>query len=112
MNKPPITTHILNLETGKPAAEVEVTLYEPDSAAPLASAKTDSDGRVLQWDNAFKLTTGFYRLHFAVGDWFAKRGQGCFYPEILITFHVADVDQHYHVPLLLNAFGYSTYRGS
>ena len=55
MNKPPITTHILNLETGKPAAEVEVTLYEPDSAAPLASAKTDSDGRVLQWDNAFML---------------------------------------------------------
>lgn len=112
MNKPPLTTHILNLDTGKPATGVWVTLYEPDSAAPLATAKTDADGRVTQWDNTFTLTSGFYRLHFAVGDWFAKQEKSSFYPEIVISFHVVKADEHYHVPLLLNAYGYSTYRGS
>lgn len=112
MSRPPITTHILNLEAGKPAADVGVALYEADSDEPLAMAKTDGDGRVAAWDKTFTLKPGFYRLHFAVGDWFGKQNIESFYPEIQIAFHVANGDEHYHVPLLLNAYGYSTYRGS
>lgn len=112
MNRAPVTTHILNLDTGKPAAGVLVTLYGPGSAAPLAIARTDDDGRITEWDNRFVLQSGFYRLQFAVGDWFARQERTSFYPEVQIVFHVVDIREHFHVPLLLNAHGYSTYRGS
>ena len=58
------------------------------------------------------MQAGTYRLEFAVGDWLNQQGRKSFYPEITIIFTLADTDEHYHVPLLLNAHGYSTYRGS
>lgn len=112
MKKAAITTHILNLDTGKPAANVRVTLHRLDTNLPLASASTDTDGRIMQWENDFELQAGSYLLYFAVGDWYLQQGKSSFYPEIQISFQVINLQEHYHVPLLLNAYGYSTYRGS
>lgn len=112
MQKAAITTHILNLDTGKPAANIRVILYCVDTNAPVASALTDVDGRIMQWDDAFELCEGVYLLHFAIGDWYSEQGRSSFYPEIRISFQVVNLSEHYHVPLLLNAYGYSTYRGS
>jgi len=112
VEKAAITTHILNLESGRPAADVQAYLYGPDSSEPIASARTDADGRVMQWDTPVELQPGIYKLQFAIGDWFARQERDSFYPEIKIAFRVANTREHYHVPLLLNAHGYSTYRGS
>ena len=112
MKKAAITTHILNLETGKPAANVRVTLHGPHTDAPIATALTDTDGRIMQWENDFELQAGAYLLYFFIGDWYLQQGKNSFYPEIQISFQVVNLQEHYHVPLLLNAYGYSTYRGS
>ncbi|WP_331351308.1 hydroxyisourate hydrolase [Cellvibrio sp. UBA7671] len=112
MKKAAITTHILNLDAGKPAADVRVTLHRLDTNLPIASATTDADGRIMQWENDFTLQAGSYLLYFAIGDWYLQQGKNSFYPEIQISFQVVNVHEHYHVPLLLNAYGYSTYRGS
>lgn len=112
MSRAAITTHILNLESGKPAAGVRVSLHKASGGFAIASAVTDVDGRVLQWDEHFELQPGIYQLQFAIGDWYAQQGRNSFYPEVKISFQVVDVQEHYHVPLLLNAYGYSTYRGS
>lgn len=112
MKKAAVTTHILNLESGRPAVNVRVALHRVGNIAPVASAMTDADGRIMQWENEFELHADIYRLHFAIGDWYTQRGLSNFYPEIQISFQVVNVQEHYHVPLLLNAYGYSTYRGS
>ncbi len=112
MKKAAITTHILNLDAGKPVADVRVTLHRLDTNLPIASATTDADGRIMQWENDFTLQAGSYLLYFAIGDWYLQQGKNSFYPEIQISFQVVNVQEHYHVPLLLNAYGYSTYRGS
>jgi len=111
----PITTHVLDLGRGRPAREIEVVL-ELESAARwqrLGQGRTDADGRLatlLAQDH--RLVAGVYRLRFAVASYFERQGDTCFYPRVDLTFTVAAADQHYHVPLLLNAHGYSTYRGS
>lgn len=112
MSQNSISTHILNLDSGRPAAQVPVALYGPDTAEPVGRALTDSDGRIGQWDAPVELQAGEYRLEFSVGDWFRVLGRKSFYSTIQIAFHVDNTDEHYHVPLLLNAHGYSTYRGS
>lgn len=112
MNKTAITTHVLDLDSGKPAADMQVFLFSTPSTAPMASAITDMDGRILIWDAPIKLNYGIYRLRFSVGNWFMQHGRKVFYPEINISFNVTDTEGHYHIPLLLNAHGYSTYRGS
>lgn len=112
MTKAAITTHVLNLDSGKPAANIQVFLFSANSATPIAGATTDEDGRILMWDTPIKLDGGQYRLQFLVGHWFMQQGRSAFYPEINISFTVTEVNDHYHVPLLLNAHGYSTYRGS
>jgi 5-hydroxyisourate hydrolase len=108
-----ITTHILDLTGGAPAAGVSVTLeqHEAGAWAMLGRAVTDQDGRIR---DAFPAppTSGRYRLTFATGAWFASRGVASFHPEVSVTFEVRDASQHHHVPLLLSPFGYSTYRGS
>lgn len=110
MERPPITTHILDLATGTPAAGVGVRLYQGDTQ--LAAGTTNDDGRVESWSDEYSVTPGTYRLSFDVETWFADRGVGSFYEDVQISFRVADSTQHYHVPLLLSPFGYSTYRGS
>jgi 5-hydroxyisourate hydrolase len=108
-----ITTHVLDTARGRPAADVPVTLAfaAADGWAPAGSAATDADGRA---DGllAGPLQTGRYRLTFDTGAYFRAAGVAGFYPEVSIDFEVTDAGEHYHVPLLLNPFGYSTYRGS
>jgi 5-hydroxyisourate hydrolase len=106
----PITTHILDLVRGQPAANVAVRLY--DTQGLVASAATDKDGRVVQWDVAFTIQSDKYRLEFDVEPYFKQHQADCFYEDVHISFRVQSVTEHYHVPLLLSPFGYSTYRGS
>lgn len=107
-----ISTHVLNLDNGLPAVGVQVYLYAPGASEPVAHGITDSDGRVRDWSHQVSLAHGIYRLCFATGDWFAVQQKKCFYPEVSIAFHIDGERDHYHVPLLLNSYGYSTYRGS
>ena len=111
-----ITTHVLDLSSGRPARGVAVKLevHMADRGwVTLADRATDDDGRVKDLLAAgAKLDSGRYRLTFATGAYFAAQSRECFHPEAAITFDVRDGAQHYHVPLLLSPFGYSTYRGS
>lgn len=114
----PITTHVLDTSRGRPAVGVPVTLSRasPDHASweLLAEAATDADGRVADLLAPGSLKSGIYRLRFDTATYFAQAGiDSFFYPWAEIVFHVeAHAQSHYHVPLLLNPFGYSTYRGS
>jgi 5-hydroxyisourate hydrolase len=103
-----LSTHVLDVSTGRPAAGLRVTLESADGST-LAEAVTDEDGRVGAL--ADDLTAEDHVLRFDTGTWFAGRGTTAFYPEVAVTFTVGG-DEHYHVPLLLSPFGYSTYRGS
>ena len=104
-----VTTHVLDNATGRPAAGVPVVL-ENAAGVRLASAATDDDGRVAGLGPE-RLEPGDYRLVFGTGEYFAARGQESFFPEVGIIFRVGGA-AHYHVPLLLSPFAYSTYRGS
>lgn len=108
-----VTTHVLDAVTGLPAEGVAVVLDHrtADGWEPVAQARTDGDGRVGRF-GPDALEAGTYRVTFAVGDYFAARGQEAFYPEVAISFTLADPDEHYHVPLLLSPYAFSTYRGS
>ena len=111
-----ITTHILDQTIGKPAPGVAVVLERKTHTAgwqPLGESLTDIDGRVnglLPAGEVF--LPGHYRIIFETGPYFLMRQLESFYPQITIAFTVKDPAQHYHVPLLLSPFGYSTYRGS
>ena len=109
-----ITSHVLDTSAGRPASGLTVRLERhgaPQNSIALASAATDADGRVRDWlpDG---VPPGRYRLVFETGDWFRRAGRETLYPEVCIDFEVGDGVSHYHLPLLLSAFGYSTYRGS
>lgn len=103
-----LTTHILNATSGAPAVRVEVTLLAPGGDV-LARGLTDDDGRLGVGPEA--LPPGDYTLVFDTGAYFAGQGVEAFYPRVDVAFTVAD-RPHYHVPLLLSPFAYSTYRGS
>lgn len=109
-NRAPVTTHILDLTRGRPAAGIAVRLFAEDEH--LTSGTTDGDGRVESWDGDYTITPGKYRLEFDVQPWFEARGESSFYEDVHISFRIDDANEHYHVPLLLSAYGYSTYRGS
>ena len=103
-----LSTHVLDTAAGRPAVGLRVTL-ETAEGTPLKEAVTDADGRV--GDLAAELPTGEHRLRFDTGAWFARQDLATFYPEVVVAFTVTE-DAHFHVPLLLSPFGYSTYRGS
>ncbi|APR83437.1 5-Hydroxyisourate Hydrolase [Minicystis rosea] len=110
-----ITTHILDTSKGRPAAGVLVVLEARAEGAyrEIGRGETDADGRLRTLVPAgTELSAGTYRITFATGAYHAANGVDGFYPEVTIAFEVRDPTQHYHVPLLLNPFGYSTYRGS
>jgi 5-hydroxyisourate hydrolase len=110
-----ITTHILDTAHGRPAANVAVTLeLQSDQGwQVLGKGVTDADGRLRDLLPAdFAFAAGGYRLTFNTGAYFAARNIESFYPQVVISFIVHDAAAHYHVPLLLSPFGYSTYRGS
>lgn len=110
---PHLTTHVLDAATGTPAPGVEVALATA-SGTPVASGVTDADGRAGLGPEL--LEAGDYALTFATGAYFAAREVETFYPSVTVTFRVAAAaesgSRHYHVPLLLSPFAYSTYRGS
>jgi 5-hydroxyisourate hydrolase len=108
-----LSTHVLDATSGLPAAGVRVALARRDGDAwqPLGEAVTDDDGRARDLAPG-GLGTGVHRLVFATGEYFAATGQTGFYPEVPVVFEVADGERHYHVPLLLSPFAFSTYRGS
>jgi 5-hydroxyisourate hydrolase len=112
----PITTHILDTSQGRPARGVAVRLERlGDGREPrlIGQGATDGDGRLRDLLPAgAPLEEGVYRLVFETGAYFGQQGVEAFYPEVAVVFQVRDAGQHYHVPLLLNPFGYSTYRGS
>jgi len=103
-----ISTHVLDTSRGRPAAGVAITLeIERGGWDVVAMGRTDNDGRLRLVTDAPE--SGTYRLTFATGEYFAG---ATFFPEVSIVFAINDAAQHYHVPLLLSPFGYSTYRGS
>ena len=109
-----ITTHVLDIASGRPAAGVAVTLerVEPGGAwQKLGTATTDDNGRTGDLAGG-SLEAGQHRLTFATGAYFAARRIASFHPSITVTFDVVDANEHHHVPLLVAPFGYSTYRGS
>ncbi|ORM25986.1 hydroxyisourate hydrolase [Williamsia sp. 1135] len=105
-----LSTHVLDAVTGLPAPGLTVSLHD-DAGVELASAITDSDGRIASVTGG-DLGEGTYRLTFDTGSWFSAREIENFYPEVTIAFAVVDTTRHHHVPLLLSPFAYSTYRGS
>jgi 5-hydroxyisourate hydrolase len=110
-----ISTHVLDTSLGVPGANITVTLdrIEEHGVTRLSSYVTNDDGRVAELSpKDGPLVGGSYRLSFHVGGYFAATKRSSFYKKICINFEVGEAPQHYHVPLLLSPFGYSTYRGS
>lgn len=106
-----ISTHVLDTSLGKPAQGIRVELEY--GGAMVGSGVTDADGRVPDLvPKSATLEEGDYRLTFFVGDYFASGGRQSFYSQIVVNFRITANSEHYHVPLLLSPFGYSTYRGS
>ena len=101
-----LSTHVLDTARGRPAAGVGVTLRRAGEPVEVARGRTDADGRLRVAED---LAPGAYQLLFATGDYL---GAGGFYPRVTVEFVVDAAEPHYHVPLLLSPFGYSTYRGS
>jgi 5-hydroxyisourate hydrolase len=108
-----LSTHVLDAASGQPAVGVQVVLDRRDGGGwqQLGEAVTDDDGRARDLAPG-GLGAGVHRLVFATGAYFAATGQTGFYPEVSVVFEVTDTGRHYHVPLLLSPFAYSTYRGS
>lgn len=104
-----LSTHVLDTSRGRPATGVRVTLMSP-AGEEVGVGATDADGRVGALGTG-DLPPGDYRLRFDTAAYFEAAGVAGFYPEVVVAFTLGD-DEHYHVPLLLNPYGYSTYRGS
>ena len=113
-----LTTHVLDTALGQPAAAIEVVLYRVDpELQELARAQTNQDGRldqpILEGDD---FVVGVYELVFQAGSYFRSQSadlvEPLFVDEVVLRFGISRPDQHYHVPLLVSPFSYSTYRGS
>lgn len=110
-----ITTHVLDTNLGSPARDLKIELHsvKPDGTGlVLAGGTTNDDGRITDLLGTESLKPGRYRMIFDTGGYFAKLETATFYPTVQVEFEIVTTDQHYHVPLLLSPFGYSTYRGS
>jgi 5-hydroxyisourate hydrolase len=108
-----ITTHVLDATRGAPAVSVAVALARHVAGGgteQVGEGLTDADGRLSLGPES--LEPGMYQLSFGTGAYFADQGTETFYPLVVVTFTVAPGSTHYHVPLLLSPFAYSTYRGS
>jgi 5-hydroxyisourate hydrolase len=114
-----LTTHVLDTASGNPAKGVQITLFRlvDDRAEQLLSMRTNADGRCDQPLLAgASLVRGLFELVFDVGDYFRAQGltmpAPAFLDRVPVRFGISETDRHYHVPLLIAPFGYSTYRGS
>lgn len=108
-----ITSHVLDTSRGVPAADIEVQLEirQGNEWKRIGTGTTNKDGRCPE-PLATELEAGHYRIIFLVADYFSSLKKPSFFPRVRIEFLVDDPMEHYHVPLLLSPFGYSTYRGS
>lgn len=109
-----LSTHILDTTAGKPAQGVPLVLHREKDAAwhEIGSGITDEDGRCRTLLGEQALEAATYKLHFGTGEYFRAHNLTGLYPYVEIVFTVHDPAQHYHIPLLLTANGYTTYRGS
>jgi 5-hydroxyisourate hydrolase len=111
-----ITTHVLDTSVGRPAAGIPVSLERSAGGGAwelVGRAETDADGRARSIvPSGSALLSGIYRLTFHTAPYFQRSNTRTFYPSVSVEFEVADAAAHYHVPLLISPFGYSTYRGS
>jgi 5-hydroxyisourate hydrolase len=109
-----LSTHVLDATTGRPAVGVGILLesFRDGGWAEVATGLTDDDGRLKDWLHDDLPGIGMHRLLFDTGAYFTRVGVESFYPAVTIAFVIDRADQHYHVPLLLSPFAYSTYRGS
>jgi 5-hydroxyisourate hydrolase len=111
----PLSVHVLDMQTGEPTAGIAVTLEQRygDGWRQLASGSTDAQGRIAALYPAGQpFSKGDYRIVFRTGEHYARTGQSSFFPRIPVEFTVTATERHYHIPLLLSPFGYSTYRGN
>eukprot|EP01066_Platyproteum_vivax_P020998 Platyproteum_vivax@DN8963_c0_g1_i1.p1 len=123
-----ISTHVLDTSIGKPGESILVTLEKRSVAVSetveaktgletlqkvvaIACGRTDADGRIKDLYND-KLEAGTYRITFHLATYFQTHNTSCLYPEVAVTFTVENPTQHYHIPLILSPYGYSTYRGT
>lgn len=110
-----LSSHILDITTGKPAADVKITLSKQDAKGNwvvIEEKNTDANGRIKDFlKQEGKNNTGIYKLTFHTNPCFKPLGQKSFYPFIEVVFELVD-NEHYHVPITLSPFGYSTYRGN
>ncbi|HRH66741.1 MAG TPA: hydroxyisourate hydrolase [Bacteroidia bacterium] len=110
-----VTTHVLDTSTGIPAQGIKVTfemLSGNTDWVMLGNGSTNSDGRISDLLKADAiLSPGTYRITFGTSDYFSKQGLKAFYPYVQLVFVISD-NKHYHIPLLLSPFGFTTYRGS
>ena len=109
-----ITTHVLDLAAGKPGRGIAIELERTANNIwhLVGGGVTDDDGRLRTLTAQGPVPEGTYRIRFQTGAYFARQGVTAFFPVVEIQFTVAAGEQHYHVPLLLSPFGFSTYRGS
>ena len=106
-----LSTHVLDIERGAPAAGVPIALYRGEQRLTLA--ETNADGRIADLASGSSLTAGTYRLVFEVAAYFARQGRAApFLERVSIEFQVNPADPHYHVPLLLSPYACTSYRGS
>lgn len=111
----PLSVHVLNLQDGLPSSEVKVSLEEQKNGKwiQLSQATTNEQGRIpALYPEGKKLEKGMYKVTFKTGDWFKAHKQKSFFPEVPVIFEVDGSVEHYHIPLLLSPYGYSTYRGN
>jgi 5-hydroxyisourate hydrolase len=109
-----ITTHVLDMSRGSPAADLKVELHKKSGEdwKSVGTGVTDASGRCITLLGDTLLAVGTYRLMFHAGAYFLGQRVESFYSDIPVIFEVRDAKTHYHVPLLISPFGYSTYRGS
>ncbi|KAF7303240.1 Hydroxyisourate hydrolase [Mycena kentingensis (nom. inval.)] len=116
MSKSPITCHVLDSSIGKPAAGVTIQLKrmnaDGESFASLAAGETNTDGRCTDLLPPQPLPAGTYKIVFRPKEYFAATDRKCFYPLVEIAFDLDNPEEHYHIPLLISPFSYTTYRGS
>ncbi|MBK0063882.1 MULTISPECIES: hydroxyisourate hydrolase [unclassified Acinetobacter] len=111
----PLSVHVLNLENGLPSSDVNVVLeaQQGEKWVQINQAKTDENGRITALYPSDKaIDKGIYRVTFKTGDWFREHNQRSFFPEVPVVFVIDGTVDHYHIPLLMSPYGYSTYRGN
>jgi 5-hydroxyisourate hydrolase len=112
-----ITTHVLNTSTGKPASQLAIRLEQKNAAGwqTIGQGETNTDGRIADLlADDYVVNAGDYRMCFDTKPYFDRQEECYFYPFVEIVFSITDseLDDHFHIPLLLSPYGYTTYRGS